>query len=177
MTTTNKAIDALDGMKSIVERDQLVVGAYHEVLKDKHDLMDFFGDEFVENIAETAVKNYCGTRYCAIGSLFAGAGYHEPDFNLDLISSEDRRFSFMSDKPGLKLAYDKLNEAADAYGRKHRLGMTTRRRDFKADIEHIFEKHFDNKEQNSCDTTGKLTRDDLLNIIDDAKIRVDDSSK
>lgn len=136
-----KALGALDGMGAIVAREALVKGTYAE--PDR---------KFSDAICH-------GHRYCALGSLWAGAG-HVPkraqEGYMEGIEQEDRD-GFFRYRPGLKAAYDALNTATEDFVEKHDLHRHIDH-DFDAPLEGLFEGSLD---------VGRI---ELLEIIGNAKL-------
>ena len=149
--TKAKALAALEGMRQIVRREMLITGTYV--------------DDEVSNPSLTGA--ICGGRkHCAIGSLWAGGGV-KPDITIhprwgwESISlpgvSQEQRPEFLRHRPGLRLAYDSLNAAAEAFATKHDLDLEAG--SFDAAIEGLFEGHYGDR----------LTKRDLLAIVSAAK--------
>lgn len=104
--TKQKALKALDGMLEIERNEMLVRGEYISVEID---------DELAERGAICG-----GHRACLVGSLWLGYGvkpekgtfcWGEEFYKLP--GTEDGRAAFLSRRPGLKVAYDALNDAAE----------------------------------------------------------------
>lgn len=156
-TTKTKALDALEGMRQIVDAEMLVHGQY-----------------FTDDVDPLKAANVCGGRkYCAIGSLWAGAGVpikrmveKDPDGDWDYLAlpgvEQEDREGFLRRRPALRAAYNALNDAAFSYALKH--GLTNKMRpkaEFEAPVEALFE-------------SRKVTigRNELLEIIASAKRKV-----
>lgn len=146
--TKNQAIKALEGMRTIVHHEMLMRGAY------------------VDNeISNPRLKGaICGGRkHCAIGSLWVGAGV-KPQIlphGIDLPGTgSEERDEFLRPRHGLRLAYDKLNEAARGFAKDNMIKL--RGGEFDADIEQLFEGHYG----------STLTKRDMLKIISAAKRKV-----
>jgi hypothetical protein len=146
--TVGQALDALDGMATIVKREMTGrVGYVSQYTYDKR-------------LAESGA--ICGGRkYCAVGSLWVGAGIkpegHDGTVNLPG-TDEDERDAFLRGRHGLRLAYNALNEAADAYVKRTGARKTAL---FEAPIEALFEGQ-----------ANGLNRTELLKVVNDAKRRV-----
>lgn len=113
-----EALDALSGMNSVVRNDMLVRGEY---------LTDFVVDDGLAK--KGAVCN--GHQACAVGSLWLGAGVKlkgsaEYGRYLPGVDSGYTRTKFLSRKPGLKLAYDAMNEACDRYCERNGIDLDGR---------------------------------------------------
>lgn len=145
-TTRKSALSALAGMTGIVEVEALVKGMY------------------VSNTQYPNLPSICdGRHFCAVGSLWAGAGHkatESNDFMLPGIAQDDRE-GFLRHRPGLKAAYEALNTAATQYIEQEGL-----RRDwfddcddeeFTAALESLFEEY---------DNVG---RPELLDVIEIAR--------
>src|SRR4051812_668533 len=115
-STKEKALDALTGMAAIVKNEMLMHNNYvtPTVVNEK--------------LAKAGA--ICrGHKACAIGSLWLGAHVRMTlDDEYDGIKyydmpgvAPDERDDFVKTRPGLKLAYEKINEAAHEYGEKHGL--------------------------------------------------------
>lgn len=155
-STIEKAVRALDNMKVIVKNDMLEQGVYltEEVVDPK--------------LAERGAV--CGGhKACAVGSLWLGYGIKMqgpkderilPGVYVNTYGSEDLvdRDTFLKSRPGLKLAYDALNEAADKFIDKNDLENDLDH-SFGAKIEALFEGTYDEK----------VHRKDMLQIINNAK--------
>lgn len=148
-TTRAKALDALEGMRQIVRNKMLITGAYV--------------DEKVSN--PRLLGALCGGRkHCAIGSLWAGAGIKAKisdgsAFFLPGTPEWDRK-EFLRRRPGLKVAYEQINLAADDFAEKN--GYDLEISSYGAPLEALFETHYEND----------LTKQDLLKIISAAKRKV-----
>lgn len=143
-----KAISALDGMREIARAEMLEPGRYI----------------WVEISNPRRVNAICGGhKTCAIGSLWVGAGI-KMDSNDELPGADQsEREAFLAPRHGLRVAYESLNEAAEAFIAKHpdlRIGLA---KSFDAPIEQLFEGHYGERRG------GRLTRGDLLQIISHAK--------
>lgn len=145
-TTRAKALSALDGMREIVRREMLVQGEYVE-----------------QDITSPQLSGaICGGRkHCAVGSLWVGAGVkYEKDYDgwitLPGVASFERP-DFLRPRHGLRVAYDAINRAAQAFADKN--GIDLEEMDLTAPIEALFEGHCGND----------LTKSDLLKIISAAK--------
>ena len=160
-STIEKAVTALDNMKEIVKNDMLEQGVYvtEEVVNEK--------------LAEQGA--ICGGhRACAVGSLWIGYGIRleGPQGEKELPGTNDSRAydwqsgrrepserqEFLRTRPGLRLAYDALNEAADKYVEKRELEDYLDN-SFDASIEALFEGTYGEK----------VHRKDMLQIINNAK--------
>lgn len=148
-STREKALKALDGMAEIVRKERLVRGDY--VSKD------------FDLTMSTAICQ--GHRYCAIGSLWAGAGVKvkRHTWHVELPGVyEDDRVEFMARRPGLRLAYAELNAAAERYAKRHRISLNDAEDDehFAAPAEALFEQR------------KQVGRPELLRIIASARRQV-----
>lgn len=160
--TIEKAVKALDNMKEIVKNDMLEQGVYiTESVVD-------------QRLAEQGA--ICGGRKaCAIGSLYIGYGIR-PDIEdgyAKLPGVDDTRYywtggpnkpsereSFLKTRPGLRLAYDALNDAADKFVEKRDdIDEGDLDDTFTASIEALFEGTYGEK----------VHRKDMLQIINNAK--------
>lgn len=148
--TRAKALSALEGMRGIVRREMCHPGAYVEA--------------DVSNPVLAAKGAICGGRkHCAVGSLWVGGGIRPKvdeygDLVLPGVYEEERR-DFLIHRPGLRLAYDSLNNEAQAFINGHDVEPNEI---FSAPIEALFEAEYNNG----------LTKRDLLSIIAAAKRRV-----
>lgn len=161
-STKEQALEALTGMATIVKREMLVRGSY-------------VGDRVVnKKLAEEGA--ICqGRKYCAVGSLWVGAGIKPKvtSFGYARLPGvfEHERDRFITHRPGLKLAYEKVNEAARDYARKNGiediLDRTPKYRagPWEAEIEALFE-------SKSRRPGAKVGRPELLQIINSAKRKV-----
>lgn len=144
--TKESALDALEGMRQIVRREMLIAGCYI--------------DDEISNARLARSEAICGGRkHCAIGSLWAGYGVKPKWRNgyLYLAGVErDIRNRFTKTRPGLRVALDALNAAANQFAEKNGIRIYGIYND---SIEDLFEGHYGNK----------LTKRDLLNIISTAK--------
>lgn len=171
-STRKKAIRSLDGMAEIVAKEMLVKG-------------DYVGDEIDADLkAQGAICG--GHKYCAIGSLWAGAGIHpkrdvytyisgdkDVIFSLPGVTNRERD-SFLDKHPGLKVAYDALNEAAEDFISEHEVPEELLdRHQFSAAVEALFEGAYADDEWNpSNEGFEGIGSPELLEIIEDAKQRV-----
>lgn len=148
--TKQQAIDALNGMATIVRAEMVEQGIY-------------ISEEIVDPDRADAI---CGGRKaCAIGSLWLGGGI-KPDilegpsgeiWDVRLPGTEQSdRNDFLHPRHGLRVAYNALNESAEAYMERHNPSLDTQ---FDAPIERLFE-------------GGDVQKDDLLKIIRSAKERI-----
>lgn len=162
-TTRAKALKALDGMATIVKAERLERGVY-------------VSDEVVDPRRAGALCQ--GRNYCAIGSLWVGAGIRptigrwvdldeRPRVTVSLPGAaltEKGRAEFMRRRPGLRVAYQALNAAADDYIERRNIDrqelLEAVGDDFEASIELLFEGDED------------LGRTELLKIINSAKRKV-----
>jgi hypothetical protein len=149
--TKDKAIQALDGMREIVRHEMLTTGTYIE--------------EEISNPRLAKSGAICGGhKHCAIGSLWVGAGI-KPVKQDDCIflpgADVPSRRDFLKHRPGLKLAYNALNEAASDFMENKEICPAST---FDAAIERLFEGCWDDGEA--------LTKRDLLGIIAAAKRKV-----
>jgi hypothetical protein len=160
--TKKQALDALEGMKEIVKKEMLVRGEY-------------LTQEIVNPKLANAGAICGGRQYCAIGSLWAGAGIHpqkDKDGNWILPGADadhpnrGSREVFLRNRHGLRTAYNALNAAAEQHIQRH--GIETEG-EFEAAIEDLFES-FDYAEDDS-DYTPRYAVDpqDLIKIIDSAR--------
>lgn len=159
--TVDQALNALDGMYQIVEKEMVVKGHYVTGVVD-------------EALASAgAICN--GRKYCAIGSLWAGHGvravkdpWAEWGWNLPGVNEGAERDEFLENRHGLRLAYNSLNEAATEWAEKN-IASPRGREDvletFNAPIEALFEAEDDFKE----DYDFELGRPELLEIIERAE--------
>lgn len=148
-TTRAKALSALEGMREIVRREMLTTG--------------FYVDEEVSN--PRLLGALCGGRkHCAIGSLWVGAGIkakidEKGVFSLPGTPEWDRN-EFLRRRPGLRVAYEQINLAADDFAEKY--GYDLEIPPYRAPVEALFETYYEND----------LTKQDLLKIISAAKRKV-----
>lgn len=155
MTPQEKALDTLDGMKEIVEHEMIERGSYSTAEIIDRDLYE-----------KGAVCG--GRRYCAIGAMVVAYGIPshqesqgrypwEQTVDFGMAVSGGRR-SYYKKHPGLDIAHDALNEAADQYAKQYGLGMPGGT----SAIEDLFESNpfFDDTEE------GRVV---LCGIIDNAK--------
>ena len=155
--TKQQAIDALNGMATIVRAEMIERGEY-------------VSEELVN---PNRVGQICGGhRACAVGSLWLGGGI-KPDIEkkagveiwVDLPgTSPGEREDFLRPRHGLRTAYEALNDAATSYMARHHIAreyMSDWAREFDAPIESLFE-----------DEIIGLSKKDLLGIIKSAKERV-----
>jgi hypothetical protein len=151
--TKDKAIQALDGMREIVRHEMLTTGTYIE--------------EEISNPRLAKSGAICGGhKHCAIGSLWVGAGIKpvkQDTCNFLPGADEVSRPNFLKHRPGLKLAYNALNEAASDFMENKEIWPGPART-FDAAIERLFEGCWDDGET--------LTKRDLLGIIAAAKRKV-----
>lgn len=130
--TQTQALSYLDGMAEIVRAERLVRGDY--VTQPTNGEVGFID-------AEATCE---GRRFCAIGSLWTGAGikpvWRKAPYGIHLEMPgawEGKRREFLSHRHGLRVAYDALNEAAEEYIATHQpVGLDT---EYKAAIEALFE--------------------------------------
>jgi hypothetical protein len=158
MTNTVKqgALDALDGMQQIVEREMVTKGTYVTSYIVVPELKD----------------SLCGGRkYCALGALWVGAGIApvtiaEPDSEIgyDLhirlpgITSNERE-DFLATEPALQRAYNTLNQAAVDYVEDNGTDSEEIDRDtWTSELEALFESDY-----------AYVGRDGLLEIIQSAR--------
>jgi hypothetical protein len=163
--TTATADQILDNMEYLVERERLVRGSYI--------------DQEVDPERSGALCQ--GHKACAIGSLWLAAGVPVRPLVTALGrttymlpgTDEWERDEFVEDKPGLKLAYTALNDAAEVFADEHGIGLDLLREDsgFEDAIEALFEGTTP-ETANSDDPVYLLSRDDLLTIIIDARTNV-----
>jgi hypothetical protein len=156
MTNTVKqdALDALDGMQQIVEREMITQGTYVTAYVADPELKD----------------SICGGRkYCAIGALWVGAGIApvfmgktEDDgyahMKLPGIASNDRE-DFLANEPALERAYNTLNQVAvDYVNRNHIDSDVIDLIAWASELESLFESD-----------DAHVGRDGLLEIIQSAR--------
>lgn len=147
----DKALDTLTGMSQIVKNEMLIRGEYVTPVRNRK-LAD-----------EGAI---CGGRKaCAIGSLWIAAGVKvEPQGALGARLPgiyDSQRPGFLRRRPGLRLAYEALNEAAEEYAVEHNKVATIKRSHFDSPIEALFESR-----------AAKIGRPELLSLINVAKRKV-----
>lgn len=147
--TKEKALAALDNMETIVLAEMLVRGEYLE-LQVSH--------------PERSGAICGGRRACAIGSLYIGAGVRISRYKVGSFSyaqlpgvNESERKSFMRHRPHLRLAYDALNESAEAYAQRHSLVASKEETSFDSPLEGLFE----------CNS--KVWVNELTEVIRDAR--------
>ncbi len=143
------ALAALDGMARIVRRERLIRG-------------DYVSDDFDPALSGAVCQ---GLRYCAVGSLWAGAGIkarcyemndYEAWFELPGVGQYERS-EFLRRRPGLRVAFAALNDAASRFIKRH------------PDIEPDW--YYDAPVEALFETEGdqKVGRPELLRIIASAK--------
>lgn len=145
--TKDRALRALDGMAEIVRREMLISGTYVEDEVSRPDL--------------AAKGTICGGRkHCAIGSFLVGGGVKPVIETLGWGtyvelpgSKEDERAAFFRHRPGLRLGYDALNQAARAFAERNGFEIEWT---FGSDLEGLFEHNW---------KRGRLTKRDLLKVI------------
>lgn len=123
-TTEEQAVEILDRMAEIAEREMLVSGNY----------VDPF---YIDPKMGGAV---CGGRKtCAVGSLFVAGGaeveVNRGEFRLPA-ANPGNRDDYLADRPALRLAYDALNDAAACYAERTGVRLD---RSFEAPVEALFE--------------------------------------
>lgn len=158
-----RAVKSLDGMAEIVRNEMLVKGHY-----------------VTSVVRPDMASSVCGgRRYCAVGALWAAGGVRV-DASGELPGVEEHaRDGFLAHRPGLRLAYEALNEAARAYIDGLPAGTVGRdvmgspavfvgepgREEFNAPIERLFE-------MGPWDAGTDAGRRELLGVIEDARRRV-----
>lgn len=121
------ALRALEGMAEVVRNEMLAQGRYVRHLT-RPDLA-----------ASGAICG--GHQACAIGALWMGAGIKPRrdvwgEWMLEGADDSSNRDVFLEDRPGLRLAYNALNDAADRYVHDHDLSPTA---SFSSSMERLFE--------------------------------------
>lgn len=142
-----RAISALDGMRSIVRAEMLTQGEYIE--------------SEISNPRRLA--SLCGGRkHCAVGSLWVGGGIRPhvtPGGAVHLPGTSSwEREAFLRRRPALRVAYNALNEAARDFADSHDIAL----HGFDNGIEGLFENFYGEE----------LTKRDLLAVIAAAKRKV-----
>lgn len=169
-----EAMAALGGMSIIVNNEMLKRRQYVTV-----EVLDL-------DLADSGAL--CGGHgACAVGSLLIGGGvnpvtkdaYGNECYELPMAYVDSgKRAEFMAEHPGIKLAYDALNEAAQRFADAHGIDLETSSllefRDVSASralelhgaMEALFE--FERPEPGKSDDDYTLTRLGLLKLITDA---------
>lgn len=151
-TTRARALDALTNMATIIKRERLVRGQYITPEQD--------GDT-------TAICT--GRRACLIGSLWLGAGVRPKRDYWETIAlpgvDPDARASFLRHRPGLRLAYDALNRAAER--KLPELSPSRRRRTLSWHGSNP--KLGDSLAEALFEATRALNRDEALKLVNAAK--------
>lgn len=150
-TIKQGALDALDGMQQIVEREMVTKGTY---------VTQYVADpELKDSICE-------GRKYCALGALWVGAGITPvtvgetqrsngfSEARLPGIVSHERK-GFMADHPALQRAYTTLNQVAVDYAESNDIVSDNA---FDSELETLFESD-----------EAYVGRDGLLEIIQSAR--------
>lgn len=156
--TRQSALNALAGMEQIVDAEMLIHGEY--------------ATDVIVNSKLFESGAICGGRqYCAVGSLWVGGGI-KYDRRLGLPGvAPYQRDAFLAHRPGLRLAYEALNEAAQGWARRtRRLGEfvnDTRDPDevAKITIEDVFEHDYTDRD--------KIGRRDMLRFIAQAREKIE----
>lgn len=130
-STKRKALETLDNMRLIVKRGRLKHEGYVSEIVD---------EKLHQSGAICDGRNYCmlGTAWVAYGVKLTADSWED---DLPGVSQGFRRDDFLAHRPGLKLVYDALNQAARV--RLDRLGYGRYREDerisFKSEAEAYFE--------------------------------------
>lgn len=148
--TRNKALDTLSGMSQIVKNEMITPNQYVGPVVD-------------QDLAEAGA--ICGGRKaCAVGSLWIAGGVkveYSGHGAPGLPGVEEyQRENFLRPRPGLRLAYDSLNEAAFEYAERNNRVRTITVSHWNAPVEALFE------------SSKSLPKSELLKIINSAKRKV-----
>lgn len=175
--TRAKAIDSLEGMKEIVKAEMLIRSHYVD-------------PEHVDQERKEAGAICGGHKACAIGSLWLAYGikpdYQPPPTTLsgkgtwtlpgtdELFSVKgQRRAEFLRNRPGLKLALNALDDAAERWYERHAGEYELSEcHEFQSMIERVFEGDlglpFAPDEYYSRPEDRKTSRKHMLSIINSA---------
>jgi hypothetical protein len=153
--TRESALKALDGMEEVVQAEMLVHGVYATEVID-------------EKLAEKGA--ICGGRqYCAIGALWTGAGIRVEPYGRDRLPGvyPAERRDFLARRPGLRLAYETLNEVAQAWVVRNR-----RKDQFCDDDESLAEVTIEDVFEHDYEDRREIGRGDMLRFIRQARERI-----
>ncbi len=144
-----EALEILKNMKTIVANEMLVRGFYVDP------------QVFIPEMKNSVCG---GHKFCAIGSLFAAAGYKAEQVSYGWVlfeAFENNRIREFEANPALKLAYDELNKAANTYILMHEIPGTALIDDYTSKLEQLFEGYED------------IDESDLIRIIGAAKAQIE----
>lgn len=159
------AVAILKNMSVVVGNDMLIHGLYADDEVSRPDLYK-------------AGAVCQGVKHCAIGSLWAAAGFkakveYDEEYDvfdveeMEFVSERERHLAFQQ-VPALELAYDALNKCAEEFSARYNVEYpheggryASGNYDFEAAVEHLFENGVIRDDE-------QINHNDLLIVIEDA---------